>query len=208
MTRQPERCRFTQTSQFTREMSQVCNKSARCTPVARAIRRGYISMKTSKMDTMPPTNHTLRTLNESLYMTKPSLLCLAAFLLASCSVGDSKVAARAQTQLIGLSEVDLQSCLGVPDQHSSFGSTNILTYYATSTSNSSFSIPVVGGVGFGNGGYCHATFQLVDGHVKQILYSGETNAAFAPNAYCAPILRTCLHHLAQMPAPASSPDHP
>lgn len=133
---------------------------------------------------------------------------LALLLLNACSVQDSKVAERAQTQLLGLSEVELQSCLGVPDQHSAFGTTTILTYYASSTSNSSFSIPVVGGVGFGNGGYCHATFQLVDNHVRQILYSGEKNALLAPNAYCAPILRTCLQHLDQSPVPVSLPAQP
>jgi hypothetical protein len=63
---------------------------------------------------------------------------------------------------------------------------------------------------FGNGGYCHATFQLKDKHVTQILYSGEKNATGAPDAYCAPIVRTCMAHLQQMSAvstitPAASP---
>jgi len=105
---------------------------------------------------------------------------------------------------MGLSEVDLESCLGAPDQHSSFGSTDVLTYYATSTSSDTYSIPIIGGLSFTNGGYCHATFQLQHGIVTQILYSGEKNATIAPDAYCAPIMRTCLEHLRQTTPPASS----
>jgi hypothetical protein len=124
---------------------------------------------------------------------------------------DSHIAGNARTRLLGLSEVDLESCLGVPDQHATFGNTDILTYYASSTSNSSFTVPIVGGIGFANGGYCHATFQLKDSKVTQILYSGEKNATLAPDAYCAPILRTCMDHLAQTAAPdapvvAKAPD--
>ena len=96
-----------------------------------------------------------------------------------------------------MAEVDLESCLGVPDQHNTFGKTDVLTYYATSTSAENFAVPVIGGLSFSNGGYCHATFQLKDGHVTQLLYSGEKNATLAPDAYCAPILRTCITHLKQ-----------
>ena len=130
-------------------------------------------------------------------------LCFTLLLLAGCQVEDSHIAGNAQKQLIGMSEVDLESCLGVPDQHATFGGTDILTYYASSTSNSSFTVPIVGGIGFSNGGYCHATFQLKDSHVTQILYSGEKNATMAPDAYCAPILRTCMSHIAS--APQSTP---
>jgi hypothetical protein len=117
--------------------------------------------------------------------------------LSGCALQDSRTAQEARTQLMGMSEVDLESCLGVPDQHSSFGSTDVLTYYASSTSSTSYTLPLVGGIGLTNGAYCHATFQLKDGHVTQLLYSGEKNATLAPDAYCAPILRTCLAHLDQ-----------
>jgi len=110
-------------------------------------------------------------------------------------MNDSRIAHEAQTRLVGLAEVDLESCLGVPDQHQSFGRTDVLTYYATSTSTTSFTIPVVGGIGLGNGAYCHATIRLDDGRVTRILYSGEKNATGAPDAYCAPISRTCLQYL-------------
>lgn len=139
----------------------------------------------------------------------PRVLCAATMMLTGCALEDSHIAHEAQHRLMGLAEVELESCLGAPDQHSTFGNTDILTYYAQSTSNSSFAVPVVGGFSFGNGGYCHVTFQLKDSAVTQILYSGEKNATFSPDAYCAPILRTCMAHLDQArraeagPAPAT-----
>lgn len=136
-------------------------------------------------------------------MTRFCPICLLPLLLTACAVKDSHIAHDAQTRLLGMSEVNLESCLGVPDQHSKFGTTDILTYNATSTSSDNYSLPVVGGLGFSNGGYCHATFQLKNGRVTQILYSGEKNATGAPDAYCAPILRTCLTHLGDTTAAAT-----
>ena len=130
-------------------------------------------------------------------MTLFRLLRLAPLLLTACAVEDSHVAHEAETRLIGMSEVDLESCLGAPDQHSTFGTTDILTYYATSTGSDSWSVPLIGGFSFNNGAYCHATFQVKSGRVTQILYSGEKNATFAPDAYCAPIMRACIAHLQQ-----------
>jgi hypothetical protein len=138
-------------------------------------------------------------------MTKRRLLCLPLVLLAGCSVEDSRIAHEAQSRLMGMPEVDLESCLGVPDQHSTFGTTDVLTYYMTSTSSDSWSVPLIGGFGLSNGGNCHATFQIKDGRVTQILYSGEKNATFAPDAYCAPILRTCVAHLRETQAAAPVP---
>ncbi|HUN40568.1 MAG TPA: hypothetical protein VMU81_09780 [Acetobacteraceae bacterium] len=133
-------------------------------------------------------------------MTKSVLLLSVSALVSACAVKDSHIARDAESRLIGMSEVDLEACLGAPDQHSTFGNTDILTYDATSTSNDSYGIPIIGGMSFSNGGYCHATFRVTNGHVTQILYSGEKNATGAPDAYCAPIVRTCMAHLRHIAA--------
>jgi len=131
----------------------------------------------------------------SLLALSRATVCLLALLLTACSIADSHTAERAQTSLVGLSEVDLQSCLGAPDQHSTFGSTDVLTWYATSTGDRGINItlPVIGG-GFSlsGGGYCHLTARVENGTTTMIRYSGETSATFAPDAYCAPIVRSCL----------------
>ena len=127
---------------------------------------------------------------------------LVLVLLGGCAVQDSRIAHRAQHRLVGLSELELEACLGVPDQHSSFPGTDVLTYAATSSSSTSYSVPIVGGLGLSNGGYCHATFRVDAGVVTNVLYSGEKNATLAPDAYCAPIVRTCLAYLAEHPPAA------
>ena len=135
------------------------------------------------------------------------LSVLLLVLLGGCAVEDSHTAHLAQRRLVGLSELELEACLGVPDQHSSFPGTDVLTYYATSSSSTSWSVPIVGGLGLSNGAYCHATFRVDGGIVTNVLYSGEKNATLAPDAYCAPIVRTCLGtldtHPPAMPATAA-----
>lgn len=132
-------------------------------------------------------------------VSKNLMLLAMLAVVSACAIKDSHIAHDAQTRLMGMSEVDLEACIGVPDQHSTFGKTDILTYYATSTSSDTYAIPIIGGLSFSNGGYCHATFRVSNGRVTQILYSGEKNATGAPDAYCAPIVRTCLQHLQQAP---------
>ncbi len=113
-------------------------------------------------------------------------------IVAACSVHDSRVAISAQSRMIGMSEVDVETCLGAPDQHQSFGPTDILTYYTSSSSSVNFTLPIVQGPSLSNGGNCHMTLRLDNQVVTRILYSGEKNDTGAPSAYCAPIVRTCI----------------
>ncbi len=131
-----------------------------------------------------------------------AMLCLA--VLSGCAVEDSRLAQRARTRLLGMKEVDLVACLGSPDQHSGFPGTDVLTWYAASSSSLSFSLPIVGGLAANNGGYCHVTVRLDGGLVTHLIYSGEKNATLAPDAYCAPILRSCLAELPPQPAGAKA----
>ncbi len=120
-------------------------------------------------------------------------------ILAGCAVADSQLAREGKTRFLGMKEVDLQACLGSPDQHTSFPGTDVLTYYATSNSSTGFSVPIIGGISLSNGGYCHVTFRVDAGVVTHVIYSGEKNATLAPNAYCAPVMRSCLAELAANP---------
>ena len=140
-------------------------------------------------------------------MRKPIVL-VACVVLGGCSIQDSITAREAQTKLVGMKEVDLDSCLGSPDQHTTFGNTDVLTWYANSTSSSSASIPIVGGISFSNGGYCHLTARVVDGQVQSIRYTGENNAFAAPFAYCAPIVRSCVRTPEPLPPPAATKPPP
>jgi hypothetical protein len=73
-------------------------------------------------------------------LIKPLVMPLVICLLAGCSLEDSRTARTAQDTLVGWSELDLEACLGAPDQHSTLGDTDILTYFSTSTSNKGISL--------------------------------------------------------------------
>jgi hypothetical protein len=57
------------------------------------------------------------------------LLTVLSCLLSACALKDAQTAKTAQGALIGWSELDLETCLGAPDQRSTLGDTDILTYY-------------------------------------------------------------------------------
>jgi hypothetical protein len=132
-------------------------------------------------------------------LIRSCLATLCLLLPGGCAVHDSRVAQYAKTQLLGLKEVDLVGCLGAPDQFHQFAGTDVLTWYAMSSSSLSFSPPIVGGFSITNGGYCHITARVEGGVTTRILYSGEKNGTLAPDAYCAPIVRSCLIDLAVHP---------
>jgi hypothetical protein len=68
-------------------------------------------------------------------MIKSAVWVILMCVLFGCALQDARTALTAQRSLIGWSEVDLESCLGAPDQHSTFGDIDILTYIGNSTSN-------------------------------------------------------------------------
>ena len=59
---------------------------------------------------------------------------------------------------MGMSEVDWSPTLACPISTAALGGMDILTSDAISTSSDSYSIPIIGGMSFGDGCYCHATF--------------------------------------------------
>jgi hypothetical protein len=138
------------------------------------------------------------------------LLCLGGLLsMSACSLDDSRMAHQAQSGLLGFSERDLETCLGVPNRKDSFGQTTILSYDGTSTSTGGVNVtlPVVGGVvSVSGGGYCHLEARLDNDRVTSIRYAGEKDATLAPDAYCAPLVRGCF---ARRPKHgADEPDRP
>lgn len=134
-------------------------------------------------------------------------LALTECALAGCSVVDSRMAQRAETALVGLSEIDLEGCLGVPNRRDTFDQTTILTYDGSAISSGGFNVtlPVVGGLNFTGGGYCRLTARIDKGRVTSIRYAGEIDAPLAPEAYCAPLVRSCMDHPPPRPPPAAPP---
>jgi hypothetical protein len=132
----------------------------------------------------------------SIKLPLPAIRCLALLLVAGCAYQDSHVAQSAQQGLIGVSKADLDMCAGLPTKSERIDNTTEMRSYERSAETNSginLTFPVIGGgVAIGAGGYCHATFKLVDGRVTELRYSGETSELGLPNGVCAPIVRGCV----------------
>ena len=124
------------------------------------------------------------------------LVILTAAPLSGCVYHDSSIAETAQRSLIGMPVGDLDMCAGLPTKSEQINpATQVRSYERNQSTNSGINLtfPVIGGgMNFGNGGYCHATFKLVNGEVAALSYAGDTSSAGLPDAVCAPIVRTCV----------------
>ena len=129
------------------------------------------------------------------------LLPAALLPICGCAYQDAQTATTAERSLIGMSKADLDLCAGLPTKSERIdNSTEMRSYERNETTNTGLNLtfPVIGGgMNIGNGGYCHATFKMVDGQVAALAYAGDTVVAGAEGAICAPIVRTCVRHQAQ-----------
>jgi hypothetical protein len=111
---------------------------------------------------------------------------------SGCAYENTLMAARAKTSLVGLSELELETCLGIPDKEATKGKTTLLSYNATSARTVNLSIPIVNGVGVSIVGYCRATFRLENGRVAGVSYTGDGNPFEGRNSACGSLMRACL----------------
>ncbi len=136
------------------------------------------------------------------------LIALTAPPLSSCAYHESSIAETAQRSLIGMPVGDLDMCAGLPTKTEQINpATQLRSYERNESTNSGINLtfPVIGGgMNIGNGGYCHATFKLVNGEVTALSYAGDTSSAGLPDAVCAPIVRTCVQQQAERAEPNST----
>ena len=88
-------------------------------------------------------------------------------------------------------ELDLETCLGLPDKEATSGKTTLLSYNATSARTVNLSIPIVNGIGASVAGYCRATFRLEKGRVASVSYTGDGDPLVGENNACG-LMRTCI----------------
>ena len=108
-----------------------------------------------------------------------SLITLVA--VTSCSSARraerAELAQRAQTELLGLSKVELLTCAGVPVRSVTEAELEFMSYGSSSH-------------GWGNS--CVVTFVLKDGVVQKISYSGRTGRRSQSGEQCAYAVANCL----------------
>ena len=130
------------------------------------------------------------------FFTKSGVLVVLALGLAigssGCALENTLMAERAKTSLVGMSELDLETCLGLPDKEAKKGKATLLSYNATSARTVNLSIPIINGIGVSVAGYCRATFTLENGRVAGVTYTGDGDPLVGENNACGGLMRACL----------------
>lgn len=111
---------------------------------------------------------------------------------SGCGYEDTLRAEQAKTSLVGMSGLQLETCLGLPDKEATKGKTTLLSYNATSARTVNLSIPIVNGIGVSMAGYCRATFRLENGRVASVSYTGDSDPLEGENSACGSLMRACL----------------
>jgi hypothetical protein len=112
--------------------------------------------------------------------------------LSGCAYENSLRAERAKTSLVGMSELELETCLGLPDKKATTGKTTLLSYNTTSARTVNLSIPIINGIGLSTQGWCRTTFRLENGRVAGVTYTGDNDPLEGPNSACGSLMRACL----------------
>jgi hypothetical protein len=123
------------------------------------------------------------------------ILLLAALGVTGCDTVNSHEARRAQEELVGMKRADFLACTGLPNRSLPVEGLEYDTYdYQPYTPDNSFSatLPLIGGIGFGSSGSCHATAIFEDGKLKALNYSGDTGGLLGHVAECVSIVSHCL----------------
>jgi hypothetical protein len=130
-------------------------------------------------------------------MTKTAILPLVLVLLGGCAVQRAETAARAQSELVGLTKGELLSCAGVPVRQDRADGLDFLTYSSGGdsvgsavASQTSPSTVILAGKSVRR--YCEVTFVLRDGVVQRVNYQGRTGGILSQGEQCAFVVQNCL----------------
>jgi hypothetical protein len=122
-----------------------------------------------------------------------SLLLVFLVCLSGCTIHRARVAHKAESKLIGLTEEQLLHCAGAPAQEKRSGSLSFLTYHG---GGDGVAVGASGGSQIGVAAYkhryCDATFELRDGRVAALQYHGRTGGLLTHDEQCAFIVEDCV----------------
>ena len=124
----------------------------------------------------------------------PFALLLAGLSITGCDTIDSHNARKAQEELVGMSRSDFYACAGLPNRSQELAGSEYDTYdYQPFTPDNSFSatLPLIGGIGIGSGGTCHATAIFKDDVLTTLNYAGDTGGILGHVADCISIVDHC-----------------
>ena len=118
------------------------------------------------------------------------IILLIALAAGSCArMQRASIANKAQTNLIGMSKLELYECAGTPSRKEVVEGVEFLTYVGGGDRTGY----VAGGRAFAsNRRYCEATFVIKDNKVSKINYSGRTGGWASKGEQCAFIVQNCV----------------
>ena len=122
------------------------------------------------------------------------VLATACPLVVGCDTIDSHNARKAQVELVGMKRADLYACAGLPNRSQQVDGAEYDTYdYQPFTPDNSFSatLPLIGGIGVGSGGTCHATAIFNNDTLTALNYAGDTGGILGHVADCISIVNHC-----------------
>jgi hypothetical protein len=114
-----------------------------------------------------------------------------AITLSGCGYENTFKAEQAKTSFVGMSELELESCVGLPDKEATKGKTTLLVYNAPNATTINLSVPIVNGLGVSMAGYCRATFRLENGRVTSVSYNGDSDPLEGEDSACGALVRGC-----------------
>lgn len=129
--------------------------------------------------------------------TKWLIMILAVGGLADCDTIDSHTARQAQREMVGMQRADVYACAGLPNRSMPMAGGLYDTWdYQPFTPDQSLSatVPLIGGIGLGTGGTCHATAIFQGETLTAMNYSGDTGSVLGHVAECVSIVSHCLDH--------------
>ena len=142
-----------------------------------------------------------------------ALIGLLAVTLCGCAAQEARNAYLGRTQLVGLSQSDVRMCAGFPTGTAEDRRSEIWTYEHGGTTPGGLTTPALplmmpwgpSSVGVATDGYCRVQLRFVKDRVAEVEYAGATDVGAARNAFCSPIIRTCLSYKESGPKPAPPP---
>ena len=102
---------------------------------------------------------------------------------------------RARTALVGATEPDLISCMGVPAEHQFVSADQSVLqwdYVQTGTD-----VDVAFGIyelKLGRPGICHAVIRFDKGYARSVHFTGSDVGPTDPDSICGRLVADCLHH--------------
>ena len=110
---------------------------------------------------------------------------------------------RARTQLVGATEPDIISCMGVPAERQIITADQSVMQWDYVQSGTDLDLEVgIYALKLGRPGICHAAIRFDRGYVRAVHFTGVDVSPTNPDSICGRLVKDCLDHRETTPLPA------